>query len=310
MDRKLAKFCTTLLVAVWGYLAMPGAVAAVDCQPLVVAKEQLIPPPKHAKGLLWKVARPGHEPSYLFGTMHVGDEEIVNLPPQVGKVFDSSDSLVVEATMDGSSALEFSRLMFYEDGTLLRDLIGSELFDMTATLLARYGIPTEAAMVIKPWAVFLTLSMPPPQGRLPLDMVLTLRAQARGAPVHGLETLREQADLVSGLPIGDQIELVKETVCNYDLLQADLREMKRMYLARDLGGLMAMTDKYEMTSERRYRWLTEELLWKRNERMARRMAPRLAEGNSFIAIGALHLPGKRGLLSLLEAEGYEVSPVY
>jgi uncharacterized protein YbaP (TraB family) len=37
--------------------------------------------------------------------------------------------------------------------------------------------------------------------------------------------------------------------------------------------------------------------------------PHLAEGKAFIAVGALHLPGKNGLVALLRGAGYTVSPV-
>jgi uncharacterized protein YbaP (TraB family) len=35
----------------------------------------------------------------------------------------------------------------------------------------------------------------------------------------------------------------------------------------------------------------------------------LAEGNRFIAVGALHLPGKKGLIEFLQQHGYTVKPV-
>jgi uncharacterized protein YbaP (TraB family) len=35
----------------------------------------------------------------------------------------------------------------------------------------------------------------------------------------------------------------------------------------------------------------------------------LEKGNAFIAVGALHLPGETGLVSLLRERGYTVSPV-
>ena len=41
-----------------------------------------------------------------------------------------------------------------------------------------------------------------------------------------------------------------------------------------------------------------------------RMEPYLKKGQAFIAIGALHLPGKAGVLSLLAQKGYRVSVVY
>ena len=44
--------------------------------------------------------------------------------------------------------------------------------------------------------------------------------------------------------------------------------------------------------------------------MAKRMQQRLKEGQAFIAVGALHLPGKEGILSLLEQQGYQVKALY
>jgi len=44
--------------------------------------------------------------------------------------------------------------------------------------------------------------------------------------------------------------------------------------------------------------------------MAERMRPQLAEGGRFIAVGALHLPGPRGLLQRLLDQGYTVRRVY
>jgi len=35
----------------------------------------------------------------------------------------------------------------------------------------------------------------------------------------------------------------------------------------------------------------------------------LAEGNAFIAVGAAHLPGEKGILQLLEKQGYRLSRV-
>jgi uncharacterized protein YbaP (TraB family) len=48
----------------------------------------------------------------------------------------------------------------------------------------------------------------------------------------------------------------------------------------------------------------------RNRRMAERMAPLLAEGDWFIAIGALHLPGDEGIVELLRRRGHDVTIVF
>ena len=52
------------------------------------------------------------------------------------------------------------------------------------------------------------------------------------------------------------------------------------------------------------------LIIDRNQRMVERMHKRLEEGNAFIAVGALHLPGEKGILRLLEHRGYRVRSIY
>jgi uncharacterized protein YbaP (TraB family) len=45
----------------------------------------------------------------------------------------------------------------------------------------------------------------------------------------------------------------------------------------------------------------------RNHTMATRAGPALAAGNVFIAVGALHLPGEEGLVSLLGKQGFSLT---
>ncbi len=52
------------------------------------------------------------------------------------------------------------------------------------------------------------------------------------------------------------------------------------------------------------------LLTDRNYIMADRMQSILQKGNAFIAIGAMHLPGEEGVLSLLNKQGYKIHSVY
>jgi uncharacterized protein YbaP (TraB family) len=54
----------------------------------------------------------------------------------------------------------------------------------------------------------------------------------------------------------------------------------------------------------------DRLITRRNRLMAERLQPYLQEGNAFVAVGALHLPGETGLLELLEQRGYTVRVLY
>ncbi len=52
------------------------------------------------------------------------------------------------------------------------------------------------------------------------------------------------------------------------------------------------------------------LLTGRNAIMAERFAPLLKDGGAFIAVGALHLTGKDGLVERLRRLGYTVTKVW
>jgi uncharacterized protein YbaP (TraB family) len=56
-------------------------------------------------------------------------------------------------------------------------------------------------------------------------------------------------------------------------------------------------------------YVERELIDKRNLTMHERAMPLIDRGNAFIAVGALHLPGDKGLVELLRQSGYKVTPL-
>jgi uncharacterized protein YbaP (TraB family) len=55
--------------------------------------------------------------------------------------------------------------------------------------------------------------------------------------------------------------------------------------------------------------LREVLLDQRNDNWGRKMPAVLSPGQTFIAVGAAHLGGKRGLINILEAQGFTLRPL-
>jgi hypothetical protein len=87
--------------------------------------------------------------------------------------------------------------------------------------------------------------------------------------------------------------------------------MKKFYLARDLNGLFAWMRRQAAGQDPRLMQLFQDrIIDARNRLMATRMVARLKDGLVFVAVGALHLPGRNGILSLLAQRGYKVSRIY
>jgi uncharacterized protein YbaP (TraB family) len=301
--------CLIISLLPWSSPLWAGQVTQNDCRTLELATEQSKGPSKYADALLWKITKDNHKPSYIFGTIHVSDQRIVDLPQQVNSVLNASDIFVMEALPEQDESLKLSQMMFFADGQTLKDFIDDKLFDKIANILKSYQFPPEAVMFMKPWAAFLIMNYPAGEG-VPLDLQLLNQAKSKGARVYGLETLTEQGDLFSTMELKMQVQLLLDTVCNYDVVVKDFEVMKSLYLKRDLKGLIEYSNKYSFSEESIYKDLLKRLLTDRNYILADRMRDALKIGNAFIAIGAMHLPGDEGVLSLLDKQGFEIHSVY
>ena len=86
--------------------------------------------------------------------------------------------------------------------------------------------------------------------------------------------------------------------------------MKAAYLAGDLDRLHAMAEAQTAGADPALMALFEDrLIDARNRRMVERLAPHLARGGTFVAVGALHLSGEAGILNLLAKDGWQVRRV-
>jgi uncharacterized protein len=308
----LARRYTATVRAIWLglLLLMPFAGQAADCRP--VAAEKLVAGQERdfQHGLLWKIETPGVAPSYLFGTYHSSDPRITTLPCPVKAAFDRSASYTMEVIANGAGIASMAEAMFFNDGKTLKELLGEQLYQETLKAVGANGVAlADSINNMKPWAVMVALSAPPDEG-LFLDMALQLDATVQNKPTYGLETMAEQIAVFNDMSLDDQVVLLRDAVQNYQLNQDAMQELTRAYLQRDLGALLALNDKYKPQDARVNATMMDRLLVQRNARMAERLRTRLKEGNAFIAVGALHLPGGNGLLQLLSTAGYHVTRVY
>jgi hypothetical protein len=282
---------------------------APECRPLELVESSYQGPEGYAHGLLWKISMADQQPSYIFGTIHVADAEILDLPGAVSEALNKSRIFVMETVPDAGQMMALSGMLFFSDGRSLQELVSPQLFSRTVDILQDYFIPGEVADLMKPWAAFMTINYPPGAGTV-LDVELMNIALNGGAAIHGLETMQEQLDIFDQMPLDSQVTLLTDTVCNYDLVLDDITTMKRLYLDRNLKGLYEYSNRYSVQDETVYKELMDMLLIKRNHIMVSRMQPMLDEGQAFIAIGAMHLPGEEGVLNLLGKQGFDISAVY
>jgi len=264
------------------------------------------------KGLLWKISKTGVVPSYLFGTIHSDDPRVIELPSLVEKALNKADTVALEIELNIGNMLRSATAMFFEGDDNLKSVLPAKDYKAIIARLEKHGIPAAAANRMKPWAIMVTLSMPELESGKFLDLILYERAVETGKKVYGLETIDEQLGVFENMPIEEQIILLHETI---DLIEKEpdfFEKLHQLYLKRNLTTLLEFYQSY-LQSHAHQEILEKfdiKILKLRNERMVQRMQPRLREGNAFVAVGTLHLPGEEGIIRLLEQEGYTVKAVY
>lgn len=266
----------------------------------------------HPRGLLWKIEKPAQPVSYLFATMHVSDPRVVNLPSPVEQAFTDSSQFVMEMLLTFQAVGLVSRASFFSDGRTLDSVMPAEDYRrLLLVLQRRMQLDESVVRHMKPWAVFSLLMMPVEQaGSAALDMQLYRRAIKAEKAVAGLETAQEQVDVFDQMSIADQLWLLNQAVGEIEQTDALYPEMLDAYVQGDLAALLSMQQQMMSAESDIDDRLLHRLLTDRNQRMAERMLPYLQQGDAFIAIGALHLPGRGGVLHLLQQQGYAVSVVY
>ena len=153
---------------------------------------------------LWKIealSKADSKPSYLLGTMHLADKEIVQLPPHIASIVDSASSLALEVKLDGESQKALSKLTALEGSQTLSDIIGLSQFKQIALLLKSRGINEYSLQRLKPWAAGLILNYPPVSLDPVLDYSLQLKFSRKNKPIYQLETAKEQIEIFDKLTV-------------------------------------------------------------------------------------------------------------
>ncbi len=262
-----------------------------------------------SNGLLWKIETPAGQSNYLFGTIHSQDRAVSRFPPYVRLALAKSQPFIIESVLTEESNKVFFDSIFFKDGQLLSDMISPSIYHYLQEVLPDYGVPVEKIPNLKPWAAFTLIGRPKPVNAETLDMVLIETARSLNKTIISLENMKELIEPMEKLSLNDQVIILNDTVCNHGQIIQDSWELVQLYLARDLAGIMAFSNQPHFDEDIFDRYI-QGILYDRNERMLERIIPYLDNGSAFIAIGALHLAGEKGLLKTLKKKNYRIIRIY
>jgi uncharacterized protein len=270
------------------------------------------------EGRIWQAERPGQPVSWLFGTMHVTDPRVFDLPEAVESAFERADIAVFEVDyLRRSSRKELNRHFDLPEGQVLEEVVGHDTYRDLRELMRTQLLPYWEYSRRQPWVAWMAISdrqitvdIQNDPERLVLDDWLLVRARKARKGVAFLETDSEQWQAFSGIPMEDQVSMLRSAIDSYYGSRTRVEAIS-LYLEGDLALRYALwkrslSDLDPVVAELYHRRIIED----RNQTMVERMLPLMEDSSIFVAVGAMHMPGEEGVLRTLEKRGYTITRLH
>lgn len=269
---------------------------------------------KEENTLLWKITGPGlDKPSYLFGTIHMLCKDDAVISKNLANAIRECDEVYFEVDMDNMfEMLTAVRKMRMRGDTTLKDLLNDEdyrkvkeYFEKKSSMLPFYVLET-----YKPILAASTLE----QGSMPcentamMEQVLMEKAKEHEKNIRGLESLSYQAGVLDSIPYRLQAEQLVQYIDKASKGEDNKKEMEKMFKAYKDQDLKKL-EEFLLETDAGMEGFADILLYHRNQNWVKKLKDILGEKSLVVAVGAGHLPGKKGMINLLRNEGYVLTPV-
>jgi uncharacterized protein YbaP (TraB family) len=263
------------------------------------------------RSFLWKVES-GTRVLYLAGSVHALSADAYPLSPAFERAFAASGTLVEEIDMSEAEMLAAAPMLLskgmYADGRRFDSSVSKDTAALVASRVRTAGLPVEMIQSMKPWMVMLTMAALEAQkaglvASLGLDKHFFDRAKAAGKPVIGLETAISQVDRLDRMPEALQEQLLRSTLEDLDTQRNSLASIVTAWRTGDAASieqtlLSAFTD---------YPAAYQSLIVERNQNWMPQIEGCFEKPQPcLVVVGAAHLVGRDGLLTLLQRKGYRI----
>jgi len=279
------------------------------------------------------VAQPAHMPFYVatkgtttiyvLGTLHVGDP--ADYPPSapfrrpILAALAAAPTLALELSPDDliASQDDVSKYGVCNYACLPR-LLPAPLMRKLAARLRENPAALAEIKKTRPWLAALLVET---YGSLSAGLQTEYGTEAQLQNVYlrsrgkvvGLETLGEQMRAFTNLTLAEQREMLAQDLEETpEQTVDDVKTLHRLWRVGDADAISAWASaKSERlaSSKAAARSLDNKIVFERNRRFTARMVQLAAPNRPiFVAIGALHLGGRKGVLALLRERGFVVDP--
>ncbi|MBR2297960.1 MAG: TraB/GumN family protein [Bacteroidales bacterium] len=267
--------------------------------------------------LLWKISGRGIEkPSYILGTHHAVPFTYCDSIPGLMEAFEEVDYVIGEFDMIKMGEMTpvqmqnmQKRMMMPADTTLLSLFNVEEKELLDAYLKETVGAELQMFSAMKPMTIMVTVQnrilmdiIPDIASMTGIDKYMQTLAVSKGKSVGGLETMEYQMSLLYGSSLEEQADALLEMAQNSNSKEL-LIELTAAYKSQNLDIL------WNVFKEQMTRYEYDALVSVRNRNWEKQIVELVPAQSSLFVVGSGHLPGEKGMITLLKQAGYNVEPI-
>ena len=249
---------------------------------------------------------------YLLGSIHMAKPDFYPLPEPIQDAFAESDSLVVEIDLSPEAEAEIGVMALaagiYGDGRRLSEELSPETLDLFQSYLEERGLPVVMFDSMRPWMAAQAVTIAE-MTRLGFDPALGVdrhfmdRARNAGKSIIPLETPEFQINLLSGFNDELQEMFLLYTLKDMSRTSEMIDSLIKAWNSGDTAAMEEIMLPAEAMEDEFAAPVYEKLFFDRNRNMAEKIRGMMAAGGTyFVVVGAGHMVGEEGLVSLLRRD--------
>lgn len=265
---------------------------------------------QQTNSLLWKITGKNlSRPSYLFGTIHLICRTDYLWTKAMDTTFLNADKVCFEMALDDPSLMVTAAAgVMDKSGKKLKDYFTEEQYSIVSQYV-RDSMGMDIAMFeqMKPAAFQMMLGTNTTAGcddQVSYEDSMMVIARKLHKGVLGLESVQEQLAVLETIPVKEVVKDIMEFIQHPKNDDKEYQQMVNAYKQQDLMTLFSIINSVKESGADMSAFLDE-----RNKKWVPRMEGMMKDSSIFFAVGAGHLVGEKGVVSLLKRKGYTVEPV-
>jgi uncharacterized protein YbaP (TraB family) len=242
--------------------------------------------------------------------MHLLCAEDAQLSDSLRYAIASTQQVYFEIDLDNMmETLGAMRYLNMNNNTKLSDLLTEDEYQRVKDYFKKNKTMLPMSMMehLKPYFVTSLIS----ESKFPcaekdgMEQVIMKEAKKDHKPINGLETVQFQASVFDSIPYQRQAKDLLKMIDSAGVASdSSDRQLIEVYRQQDLNKMQEMTAGEEGMSD-----FLDLLLYSRNANWVNKMPAIMKDAPALFAVGAGHLGGEKGVISLLRKAGFTVTPM-